>query len=168
MLRKKIVSASMFLTMVATAMLPMEGLAQNKFDPTYRAVVKGGGAEGLTRLKAFYSSLQGYLGVTNLALADVGCDKCHLLNSGAPEEVLVFYLPRRSIVIFAFTMAWQQVQMASPSAALFSLQLDAVSPPPPVCSDYGINCKARAQCEITDFCDKPSGGICNWCPGMGN
>lgn len=133
----------------------------DKLEPTYRAIVKGG-SDGLPRLKLFHERLLVLLGVTNLAEADVGCDKCEKLNSGPPEDALVFYLPQRTLTALAFTLSWSHVQTAG-VASDFTLQLDAESPPSPACSDHGVNCKPRAACEITDFCDNPKGGLCNAC-----
>ena len=129
-------------------------------EPTYRGIVKGG-PDGLERLKAFHTYLRDYLGVTNLELADVGCDKCAQLDSGPAEDILVFYLPRRALIVLAFSLSWQKVQETAGHAE-FTLQLDSVPPPGPACPSVP-QCKPRAACQPTDFCDKPYGGFCNPC-----
>lgn len=138
-----------------------ESVSAQEMEPTYRAIVKGG-PEGLANLKLFHQHLMTSLGVTNLALAEVGCDKCEKLNSGPPEDVLVFYFPRRTPIVLAFTLSWRHVQATNRSSD-FSLQMDGEPPPSPACSDHGAGCMPRAACQVTDFCDKPKGGLCNAC-----
>jgi hypothetical protein len=129
-------------------------------EPTYHATVKGG-PNGLQRLKMFHEQLKQLLGVTDLALAEVGCDKCADLDSGPPEQSLSFYMPQNAVVVLAFALSWRHVQ-ANSGHDLFKLEFDRVQPPDPVCPNI-TGCKPRAACEATDFCDKPWGGVCNKC-----
>ena len=158
MLRKK--SLIVVLLFVVAIQPLIAGSASAQMEPTYRAIVRGG-PDGLERLKSFYAQLREYLGVTDLALADVGCDKCGELDSGPAEDVLVFYMPRKTLIVLAFTLSWLKVQEAGGNDQ-FTLQLDRVSPPDPLCPPVP-QCKPRAACQITDFCDKPWGGTCDKC-----
>ena len=130
-------------------------------EPTYHAIVQGG-PNGLKRLKLFHEQLKQLLGVTDLAIAEVGCDKCADLDSGEPETTLNFYMPRNTLVVLAFALSWSHVQ-ANEGHDLFKISLDAVPPADPVCPSVPAGCKPRAACEATDFCDKPWGGLCNKC-----
>lgn len=127
---------------------------------TYRAVVQGG-PNGLQRLKLFHEQLKQLLGVTDLAMAEVGCDRCAELDSGEPETSLNFYMPRNTLVVLAFALSWSHVQ-ATNGHDLFKISLDAVKPPDPICPAVA-GCKPRAACEVTQFCDKPWGGTCDKC-----
>ena len=127
---------------------------------TYRAVVQGG-PDGLQRLKLFHEQLKQLLGVTDLAMAEVGCDRCAELDSGEPETSLNFYMPRNTLVVLAFALSWSHVQ-ATNGHDLFKISLDAVKPPDPICPAVA-GCKPRAACEVTQFCDKPWGGTCDKC-----
>ena len=79
LLKKSFLVASFF------AMLAIPTLALAQFEPTYRAIVTGGPTDGLTRLILFNKTLRAELGVSDLALANVGCDQCHELDSGQEE-----------------------------------------------------------------------------------
>lgn len=160
MFRKKPIMV-VLLGILSVLLLVSPGSALEQMEPTFQATVSGGPQDGLQRLKMFNDTLMAHLGVTDLALADIGCVECADLDSGPPEESLTYFIPERTYVVLAFAMSWRDVQASKPHD-LFTLQFSSIGPPQPVCPAI-TGCKARAACPQTDYCDKPWGGLCNAC-----
>jgi hypothetical protein len=130
-------------------------------EPTFRVIVEGGGdSKALQRLQLFDQKLRSDLGgIEDLALANIGCAGCENLTSNATS--LTYFIPERTTIILAFAIAWRHVQTYLPHD-LFKLELDSVPPPQQACPAVA-NCKFRAACPPTNYCDKPYGGACNAC-----